>query len=99
MRGYGGQVQLRFDWDPNKAKSNWRKHGVTFDEARTVFADFGSGTMPDPLHSEVEDRAVTVGRSDADRVLVVVHTDEGDTIRIISARSATKRERHDYAEL
>ena len=99
MRRYGGRVQLRFDWDPNKAESNWRKHGVACDEARTVFADFGSGTMSDPLHSEVENRAVTMGRSEADRVLVVVHTDEGDTIRTISARPATKRERHDYAEL
>ncbi len=99
MRGYGGLVQLRFDWDPIKAESNRRKHGATFDGARTVFADFGSGTTLDPLHSAGEDRFVTVGRSEAGRVLVVVHADEGGTIRIISARPATKRERHDYSEL
>lgn len=90
---------LRFDWDAEKAESNRRKHGVSFAEASTVLADFGSGTRPDQLHSQSEDRFVTVGRSFSGRVLVVVHADADDTIRIISARPATKRERHDYAEL
>ena len=88
-------MSLFFDWDPIKAESNRRKHRVTFDEAATVFADFGSRTILDPLHSGSEDRFVTTGRSVRGRLLVVVHADETDTIRIISARPATKRERND----
>ena len=92
-------MALRFDWDPAKADANRRKHGVTFDEASTIFADFGSGTRQDPMHSATEDRFVTIGRSAKDRVLVVVHADDGDTIRIISARPATTREKHAFSEL
>ena len=91
-------MSLLFDWDPVKAESNRRKHRVTFIEAATVFADFGSRTIIDPLHSDDDDRFVTTGRSARDRLLVVVHADETDTIRIISARPATKRERSDYSE-
>jgi len=92
-------MPLFFDWDRVKAESNRRKHGMTFDEAATVFADFGSRTITDPLDHEGEDRFVTTGRSAQGHVLVVVHADETDTIRIISARPATKRERNDYSEL
>jgi len=92
-------MPLLLDWDPVKAESNRRKHGVMFGEAATVFEDFGSRTIIDPLDHEGEDRFVTIGRSSQGRVLVVVHADEADTISIITARPATKRERNDYSEL
>jgi hypothetical protein len=88
---------MRFEWDPKKARSNLSKHGVSFEEASTTFADPQSITRFDPDHSEDEDRFVLLGASHAGRLLVVVHTDRGDSIRIISARLATKRERRDYA--
>ena len=89
-------MSLTFEWDEKKAKRNVRKHKVSFEEASTVFADPLSLTIPDPLHSEEEDRFVTMGMSIKGRLLVVVHTERGDTIRIISARLATPRERRDY---
>ncbi|MDQ3691818.1 MAG: BrnT family toxin [Chloroflexota bacterium] len=92
-------MPLFFDWDPVKAEANRRKHGITFDEAATVFQDFRSGTIIDPLDHENEDRFVTTRQSTQGHLLVVVHADETDTIRIISARPATKRERNDYSEL
>lgn len=85
-----------FKWHPRKAKSNERKHGVTFDEASSVFLDTSSLTIYDPLHSEDEDRFVIIGISLKGRMLTVVHTENGDTIRVISARKATKRERNYY---
>ncbi len=87
-----------FRWDPEKAHSNLRKHGVTFEEAASVFRDILSVTISDPLHSTEESRFVTIGRSDRDRTLVVVHSDFGETIRIISGRLATRRERKEYEE-
>ena len=89
---------MNFEWDPSKAASNVRKHGVSFEEASTVFGDPFSRTIPDPLHSDEEDRWVTVGLSAHMRTLVVVHTDRDDSIRIISARRATRPERRDYEE-
>ncbi len=89
---------LDFEWDPDKAERNRRKHRVTFEEAATVFADPWSLTIDDPDHSEGEDRCITVGRSERDRILVVVHTDRDDRIRIISARRATRGERNQYEE-
>ncbi len=91
-------MSIRFEWDERKAKQNERKHKVTFEEAITVFADPLSLTIPDPLHSWDEERFVTMGLSAKRRLLVVVHTDRGDTIRIISARRATPRERSEYEE-
>ncbi len=91
-------MPLVFEWDEKKAKQNVRKHRVSFAEASTVFADPFSLTIPDPLHSEEEDRFVTVGMSTKGRLLVVVHTDRGDAIRLISARLATSRERKSYEE-
>ncbi len=91
-------MSIRFEWDERKAKQNERKHKVTFEEAITVFADPLSLTIPDPLHSWDEERFVTMGLSVKRRLLVVVHTDRGDTIRIISARRATPRERSEYEE-
>ena len=87
---------LTFEWDPNKAESNIVKHDVSFEEASTIFADPLSITIQDPDHSDMEDRFITLGMSIRGRLLVVVHTDRNATIRIISARLATTRERKDY---
>jgi uncharacterized DUF497 family protein len=86
---------LHFEWDPAKAASNRKKHGVSFTEAVTVLFDPLSLTEEDLRHP-TEVRWVTLGESCLARLLVVVHTDEDDTIRIISARKATARERRDY---
>ena len=87
---------LSFEWDTQKAATNEKKHGVPFAEACTVFADPLSLTIDDPLHSDDEERFIIIGLSYKNRILVVVHTDRGDTIRIISARKATKTERSYY---
>ena len=87
---------LLFEWDTDKAKRNVEIHGVTFDEASTVFKDPFSLTIYDPLHSEEEDRFVLIGNSFKNRLLVVIHTERCDNIRIISARKATKNERKYY---
>lgn len=89
---------LRFTWDPAKAATNVQKHGVTFEEAVTAFGDPLSVTVPDPDHSAGEERFVLVGRSKQGRLLVVIHTDVGPTIRLISARRANRREHHAYEE-
>ena len=91
-------MALLFEWDPRKARANVTKHSVTFDEASTVFEDTLSVTIGDPLHSEDEDRFVLVGHSHRRRLLVVIHTDRDDRIRIISARLATPTERRTYEE-
>lgn len=88
---------LTFEWDSQKEKRNIDKHGVSFVEAASAFRDLLSITIDDPLHSNhYEERMVLVGMSHLDRLVVVVHTERGDNIRIISARKATKRERKDY---
>ena len=87
---------LSFEWDIEKAKGNERKHGVTFDEASTVFADPLSLTIHDPLHSENEERFILIGNSHKSRILIVVHTERAENIRIICARKATKNERSYY---
>ena len=87
---------LSFEWDTKKAIANEQKHGVSFEEASTVFADSFSLTIHDPLHSENEDRFVIIGISHKNRLLVVVHTEQNNNIRIISARKATKNERLRY---
>ncbi len=89
---------MTFEWDNTKAGVNRKKHGVSFEEAETVFADFLSVTINDPLHSVNEERYVTVGMSARGRLLVVAHTDENDTIRIISPRTATKKEKKEYEQ-
>jgi uncharacterized DUF497 family protein len=89
-------MALTFEWDPNKGKTNLAKHGISLEEASTVFGDPRSLTIPDALHSTVEDRWVTVGASHRGKLLVVVHTERGDNIRIISARLASRRERRTY---
>ncbi|MBF0239039.1 MAG: BrnT family toxin [SAR324 cluster bacterium] len=87
---------LLFEWDPNKASSNINKHKITFDEASTVFQDTRSLTIDDPLHSWDEERLIIIGMSHKNRLLVVVHTEREDKVRIISARKATKNERRYY---
>ncbi len=87
---------MQFEWDPIKAAANQTKHGVSFDEAMTIFGHNLTTTVPDPDHSQGEERFVTTGLSTRQRVLVVWHTDWGETIRIIGAREATPRERRIY---
>ena len=87
-----------FKWDPWKAVGNLKKHGVDFHEAATVLDDPLSTTFPDTDHSSLEPRFLTVGMSSRKRLLVMAHTEEGDTVRIISARRATRHERRFYEE-
>ena len=87
---------LIFKWDKKKEKQNVTKHNVSFKEASTVFRDELSLTIDDPLHSEEENRLIIIGESIEHRLLVVVHTELNDNIRIISARKATKIERRYY---
>jgi uncharacterized protein len=89
---------MEFEWDEDKAAKNLKKHKVDFSEAATVFGDTLSVTIPDPDHSEEEDRFITVGMSEQGRLILVSHTDRGDRTRIISARKATRRERKYYEE-
>jgi|SRR5579863_1482431 len=89
---------LEVRWDPRKAASNLRRHGVSFDEAVTVFDDPLSITKPDPDHSMDEDRFLTLGLSLSQRLLLVAHTEDPDEIRIISAREPTRSERDAYEE-
>jgi uncharacterized DUF497 family protein len=89
---------LQFEWDAIKAAENLAKHGVSFEEAATVFRDTLSASGPDPDHSIGEERSVTFGVSTNGRLLVVAHTERGDTIRIISARPAKPGERKIYEE-
>lgn len=89
---------MKFEWDPVKAYANEGKHGITFDEASTVFGDALSATGRDLAHSAGENRFITFGLSSYGRVLVVSHTDRAGTIRIISARPATRKEKRIYEE-
>jgi uncharacterized DUF497 family protein len=89
---------ILFEWDNNKAQQNLKKHVVSFEEASTVFGDPLSITIEDPLHSVNEERFVIIGKSYLQRTLVVVFTEKGYNIRIISARLATSRERKTYEE-
>ena len=89
---------MKFEWHGTKAAANLRKHGVSFDEAATVFADTLSHAFPDQDHSDDETRFLIIGMSEAGRVLVVSHTDREAQTRIISAREATRKERSFYEE-
>lgn len=84
---------MRFEWDPEKARRNLKKHGVSFDEAVTAFYDPLSATFDDPDHSDEEQRYITIGFSSQERLLVIGHTERGEVVRIISARRATAHER------
>ena len=89
---------MKIEWDPKKAKLNLRKHRVSFEEAATALSDPMAATGVDPDHSITEERYVTFGVSERGRLLVVAHTDEEETIRIIRARRASKAERELYEE-
>ena len=87
---------MELEWDEGKNVANVRKHGVSFEEAATVFGDSLSDTYDDPDHSVAENRFITIGNSGRGRLLFVAHTDREDCIRIISARELTRQERRDY---
>lgn len=89
---------MRFEWDPKKAAANLKKHGVSFQEAATVFGDPLAITFQDPEHSEDEEREVTFGLSLKKRLIVVSHTERKDLTRIISARPMLRKERVIYEE-
>lgn len=89
---------MEFEWNPDKAKLNLEKHGISFQETTTVFNDPLSVTFPDPDHSIGENRYVIIGVSQFGQLLVVSHTDRGEKVRIISARKATRQERRFYEE-
>jgi len=89
---------MEFEWDERKACANVKKHGISFHDAATVFGDPFAITFPNPDHSEEEERSITFGLSQSQRLLVVAHTIRGAKTRIISARIMTRREKVIYAE-
>jgi len=91
-------MKLSFEWDEEKAEANLKKHRVSFDEAATVFTDPLSLTIPDPGYSAGEQRFIDIGSSDKSRVLVVVYTERGSNLRLVSCRKATPLERKLYEE-
>ena len=91
-------MKTLFEWDEEKAQANLRKHGVSFEEAQTVFTDPLAMTIPDPDHSIDEARFIIIGESDKKRIVVVAHTERKKKIRLISARKATRAERKKYEE-
>ena len=95
--GYSSH-RMDFDWDSAKAERNVRKHGVSFAEASTAFSDPLSVTIPDPDHSENEARFLLVGQTETGRLVVVSHVERDETLRIVSARLATRHERRAYEE-
>ena len=91
-------MDFLFEWDEPKAHANARKHKVTFEEAISVFTDPWLVTFPDEEHSQIEERYISIGRSDRGRILLVVHTEREDAIRLISCRKATAAERRTYEQ-
>ncbi len=91
-------MDIIFEWDEEKALTNFLKHGVSFDEASTIFADERSLTLYDEMHSTYEDRYIDIGISVSNRLLIVVYTEREERIRIISVRSATANERRQYEQ-
>lgn len=91
-------MSFKFEWDPNKARSNHGKHGITFDDAKSVLNDPFFITFLDIEHSQDEERYITLGMSTDQRLLMIAHTEREEVIRIISARKATKNERRVYEE-
>jgi len=89
---------MKFEWDPKKATANFKKHGVTFQEAATIFGDPLAITFDDPDHSMSENRYITFGLSLQKRLIVVSHTERGDRTRIINARLMDRKERRIYEE-
>ena len=96
-------MEIIFEWDARKARTNLKKHQVSFEEAKTIFNDPHLVTYPDEFHSDCEDRYISIGYSTRDRILLAVHTEYQETaeiliIRIISSRKATPTERKFYEE-
>ena len=91
-------MSLKFEWDRRKAASNLSKHGVSFEEALTVFGDPLARIFDDEDHSIEEQREIIIGLSVKERLLVVCFTAKGESVRIFSARRATRKERRDYEE-
>jgi len=91
-------VEYNFEWDPQKAASNLKDHGVSFEEAITVFGDLLSMNMSDPDHSEGEQRFIVLGNSTRSRLVVVSYIERPPRTRLISARLATRQERRQYEE-
>lgn len=91
-------VKFRFEWDPRKANANLAKHGVSFEEAASVFNDPLAYTFADPDHSVGEERMLTFGLSSAGRLLAVISTERGTSLRIVSARKTTRHERGIYEQ-
>ena len=91
-------MDLTFEWDARKARANLKKHGISFEEARTVFNDPLALTFPDVDHSNGEQRYLSIGLSSQGRVLVVVHMERSENIRLISCRRATPKERAAYEQ-
>ena len=89
---------MTYEGDPKKAKSNFRRHGVSFEEAATVFLDPLAITFPDPDHSDEEDREITIGLTTKHRIVFISHSPRGGRTRIIGARRATRKERKQYEE-
>ena len=89
---------MKFEWDARKAAANLRRHGVSFEEATTVFGDRLARTYEEPAHSDGELRELTFGFSASGRALVVSHSERGERVRIISARPMSRRERRQYEE-
>ncbi|NCR41489.1 MAG: BrnT family toxin [Microcystis aeruginosa W13-11] len=89
---------MQFEWNKNKAVNNLSKHGVSFEEAKTIFDDPLYVDFYDPDHSEGEERYLIVGESDRGRLLIVSYTEKGDAVRLISAREVTRTEREAYEE-
>lgn len=91
-------MELKFEWDDNKDKANQRKHGISFEEAKTNFQDPFSITINDPIHSIDEERFIDIGLSKKLRLLVVVYTERNSVIRLISSRKATSNEQKTYEQ-
>jgi uncharacterized DUF497 family protein len=91
-------MRPNYEWDARKAKFNYEKHGIDFEEATTVFSDYHSITIFDPDHSAAEQRFIDIGLSHRGRVLIVIYTEQRNRIRIISARRATLAERRRYEQ-
>ncbi len=89
---------LKFEWDTAKASANFRKHGASFEEAASIFGDSLALTFSDPDHSVGEKRWISFGVSNQDRLLTVIHAERGRSVRIISARKATRHEREIYEQ-
>jgi uncharacterized DUF497 family protein len=89
---------MRFEWDPDKARRNAAKHGISFDEASTAFGDPLSLTIDDPDHTQGEERLLLLGQTHLGKLVVVADLDDDETVRIISARIAERHERRIYEE-